>query len=490
MPITIDRPKWILYKHTNSYDMIRTIALLMKSMAANINEAERYVFMQKMETAGIYNPRNTKDLPLDSVNHRINTLEYFLFGYEDKIGKDRRFIFSPLGNLYLKYFEDKEKTTKIFSSMLFGIQFPTPANNTPSCFRLFPFRLLFKLMEDDRLGKKLYDTDYAYLVVFQTECTATTYEKLVADILNWRKLSPIEQFSTMKRDEHTYVNCIYEWAYYVKSILHQAGILNCHDGDLMGYLYHPTKTNSHSKPTKRKITTAYSSINPAIESFISNLLLHYSPFDTPLRLYDDPNRLEFDVKKQIYSFYPSELLPEIGEKAEIIQDLLHLVQLIEEYSKNPNNETEYLFEQVLTDGFNMFSNVEAQRVGGAGKSDIVCKFSGDTIEKFDVEAKSTSSKLTLINAGRLRSHREAVKGKYTIVITPQYVPAVKADIAGEPIVIILASTFSEYLYNNIYHGVRNIDYKDINDIILNNLGKDISLLVSNKTLEKFSTQSY
>ena len=192
--------------------------------------------------------------------------------------------------------------------------------------------------------------------------------------------------------------------------------------------------------------------------------------------------------KEIYNFYPNELLKEIGEQDDTSQ-LLKLPQLIEAYSNNPENDTAYLFEEVLTDGFNMFYNVEAKRRGGAAHTDIECLYLKKR-KKFAVESKSTANKLLGINAGRLREHRKEIGGEYTIVITPRYVPATKRDIEGSPIVIILASTFAEYLYNNIANDVREIDYADFDDIITQNLGKDISQEISNMTIEKFAASGY
>ena len=68
-------------------------------------------------------------------------------------------------------------------------------------------------------------------------------------------------------------------------------------------------------------------------------------------------------------------------------------------------------------------------------------------------------------------------------------PAVKKDILGQDIVILLANTFSEYLYNHIYHDMREILYEDFDNIIVNHLGEDISKYVSDKTIEKFSAHS-
>ena len=41
----------------------------------------------------------------------------------------------------------------------------------------------------------------------------------------------------------------------------------------------------------------------------------------------------------------------------------------------------------------------------------------------------------------------------------------------------------------MHHDVREIDYKDFDDIIVNNLGTDVSKLISNMTMEKFATRA-
>ena len=146
-----------------------------------------------------------------------------------------------------------------------------------------------------------------------------------------------------------------------------------------------------------------------------------------------------------------------------------------------------MFENVLVAGFNMFYNVEAKGLGGSGHTDIECLYLTKK-KKFAVEAKSTANKLLGINVGRLREHREEIGGEYTIVITPRYVPAAKRDIFGSPIVIILANTFAEYLYNCIDNDIRKIDYADFDEIIMDNLGKDISTDISNMTISKFSAK--
>lgn len=370
--------------------------------------------------------------------------------------------------------------------MLFAIQFQHPASGTDKEFQLFPFRLIFKLLLDRRLNGKLHNYEYALIIAFVNLMDDSKYEALVQRILELRKKSDEEIASLYKADEHTYVNAVYEWEYYTCKLLSTIGIVDVVKGDMICKLYHPTKTGSHSNPTGRTARNGYVSLSDKVVDFVKLLLSKYSFAQETLKL-DDPERMTLDVIKEIYSFYPVELMNEIGEDDEL-SSLLELPKLIEEYSNNPDNDTAYLFEEVLEEGFNMFYNVEAQRIGGAGHTDIECLYLTKK-RKFAVESKSTANKLSGINVGRLREHREEIGGNYTIVITPRYVPAAKRDIRGTDVVIILASTFAEYLYNHIFHEIREIDYADFDDIIVNHRGEDVSKYISNMTMEKFAANS-
>jgi type II restriction enzyme len=117
-------------------------------------------------------------------------------------------------------------------------------------------------------------------------------------------------------------------------------------------------------------------------------------------------------------------------------------------------------------------------------SDIECLYLTKN-KKFAVDAKSTQNKLSWINAWRLTRHRQLIWWAYTIVITPRYVPSVKYDIIWTEIVVVLASTFAEYLYNNMNQADYKIDYEDFDSIITWNLWTDISSHISNLTLSKF-----
>lgn len=483
----VKKNKWILYKHTCDYELIKAVALDVKnSCKSELSNYQKYQMQDRLKALNLYHTRNPETRPLDAINHRINTLEYWMFGYEDKIDGIKKFMFSPLGNLFLKYINDAEKQKFIFIAMMFAIQFQHPGSSTDIEFQLYPFRLIFKLLLDSRLDYKLYNNEVEYLVVFTKTMSHQKYEELVNNILELRGKTTTEMAELFKRDEHVFVNSVHEWEYFTQKLLSTIGIIERYTGEEICKLYHPTKTNSKSKPTARTATTGYIMIAPDVKDFVQEMLNNYSFDQPPLKL-NDEERLRIDVIKEIYSFYPEELLLRINEDS-VLSELLELPKLIESYSNNPDNETAYLFEDALTEGFNMFYNVEAKKIGGAGHTDIECLYITKK-KKFAVECKSTSNKLLGINVGRLREHREEINGEYTIVITSRYVPAAKRDIYNTNNVIILASTFAEFLYNHIFNDVRNIDYEEFDKIIINNLGTDISQKISNITLNKFAASS-
>ena len=482
MTLRVESKKWILYRLISDFNLLCEVAVFLKSYSkTTISKDEKARLNLKLREVGLYSERNP-DLPLDAINHKINQLSYYMFGYQAKVEGEDRFLYSPLGNLFLKYIEDKQKSARVFLSMLWAVQYQHPHSGTDSEFQLYPFRLIFKLLSDVRLSNKLYAFEVAYTIVFIKEINLKSYEQLVKELIALRKLSDEELANLFQENSHAYVNSAYEWDYYVSTLFSGAGVINKMDGTIICKLQHGT-TNTFRKVTRNEVT-----ISDYVLSLVSKLENQYSFLEKPLLL-NDPERLKIDVVKEIYSFFPRVLLEEIGEVVDDLKyELLNLPTLIEQYSNNTDGEEAYLFEDALVDGFNMFYNVEANKVGGAGNTDLECLYLTQR-KKFAVEAKSTKNKLLLANTSRIGEHREKIGGEYTIIVTPRYVPGVLRDIRTSPIVIIRASTFSEYLYNCIENDVREIDYKDFDSIIINNFGKDISKNISDLTIARFATKN-
>ncbi|WP_270646615.1 hypothetical protein [Paeniclostridium hominis] len=477
----IEKEKWIFYRHTNNFDIITAVAVNLKNYSnSSISPEDKKELLKKLKELKYYKERNP-EMPLDAINHKINTLAYFMFGYKDKVHNQQRFLFSPLGNLFLKHIGDKEKIQKIFLTMLWGVQFPHPHSGTSKVFNLYPFRLIFKLLSDDRIGNKLYAYEVAYLVMFIKDIDLEKYEILVKELIELRKLSNEELTLRFKLNEHALVNAAYEWDYYISKFIHYANIFNLEKGEIVCRL-------NQGKDSIRNIRRNFVTLNKDVIQYCNKLLSEYPYYEIPLQL-NSNKKLNIDIVKEIYSFYPKILLEEIKEiNSDLETELLELPKLIEQYSNNNDGEEAYLFEDILEDAFNMFYNIEARKIGGAGNTDIECLYLSEQ-RKFAVDAKSTKNKLSSINAGRLAIHREKIGGEYTIVVTPRYVPAVKNDIKNSPIVIISARTLAEYLYNCISQGIREIDYFDFDNIILSNLGKDVSPIISQLTFDKFAILS-
>ncbi len=466
--------KWIISRHVNDINLLIYVAQSIKKYQNNIDDNDKDKILDDLEKLKIYNPRYGKIKP-STLDSKINQLAFYMFGYKTRINGESRFLFSPLGNLFLKYKDNKNKNSKIFLTMLFGLQYKHPHSHTDKEFNLYPFRLIFKLLLDSRLEKKLFAYEVAYLVMTQKEMTHVLYENLILEILKIRILNVNEIETLFYKNHNRYMNASYEWDYYASKTLNTIDIFERTEGKVLFKMKHG------NTETYRSITDNTISLSNNIVLYCEKLLNLYLFDREPLQNTD--NKLQLDITKEIYNFYPQILLEEIGETTNY--DILQVPKLISEFSKNKDNNTAYKFEDILVEGFNIFIDIEAQKIAGAGNTDIECLYLTEN-KKFAVEAKSTKNKLSLINDGRLQFHREKIGADYTIVITPGYVPAVLRDIKNTNSVIIKANTFSEFLYNSILEDERNINYEEIDNLIINNLGNDISDKISNITINKFA----
>jgi type II restriction enzyme len=472
-----DTPKWVLYKHTSNFDIVKQTAIEIKSASSStLSKQDRRELLHKLKKAGLYTGRNP-DEPLDSIQHRINTLLWYMFGYRESIGKDKRFVFGPLGNLFLKNIENEGHLRKIILTMLWGKQFPDMFG-TPEKFRVYPFRIIFKLLNDPRINQTLNCMDYAHCISRLESIDQITYEKLICEILEFRKLKYSDVEKLFKKTEHHYVNAFHEWEYTTK-LMESFGLINKSEGQKVFYLM-------HGKTTKRWLNDAEITIHPQISAFCKTLLDTHSYSENPVEL-NDPERLRIDAIKEMYSFCPPELLRELNlDENSPEYKLANLPKLIKQFSLNSSTGAPDEFEIQLTNAMNFFIDVEASRLSGSGSTDIECLYFKIN-RKFAVEAKSTQSKLGALNAGRLQLHRERISADYTVVITPRYSPSVLADIRNSNNVILLVNTFAEYLYNLIASDERNVSYQDIHELAINNLGGDMSEGVSKLTVAKFSS---
>ncbi len=467
--------RWILYKHTSSLDIIRETATYL-AKSGSLSKSNKKDLLLAQMNAGAYTGRN-HSIPLDAATHRINTLRWIPFGYIAGTGSQKRFVFGPLGNLFLENIDHPERLQFILLTLLWAKQFPDEFG-TAKKFRVFPFRLIFKLMMESRLGFYLTGVEYAHIVSAVEDIDEISYAELVDSILAFRNLSSASHSEACKADESHHVNGWHEWTYW-RTLLRSAGLVEVEEPE-----FDTTFPLNHGPSTVRHVDYRKSRIAAKFKEFVTLLDLE-APFSQKALAFDEPGRLKSDVVKETLSFLPKALLEVLDVAPESvfskIADLLHAVSQV---SLNVAKGDPDRFEELLTETMNTFVDVRAEWVGGSGMPDVSCVFT-PVPENFLVEAKSTQKKLSALNAGRLREHRKIEGARYTVVITPAYTPAALSDIAGSEVAILTTSAFVEYLSNAARAGGGNYSYSDIRDIALDGFGTDISQRVSALTAQKY-----
>lgn len=491
---TIDRSnkksKWTIMKYVKDFDLLLQYADLIRELKAKVDDNSIIEINSKMEEVGIYQPKFGKP-SVDTTNFKICQIVYFMFGYRNEKSDNKELVFTPLGNLLLDNYEKKDWVAKIFATMLYSMPFNHPFNRMSPDFNIYPLRLVFKLLTDERLDYKLYEDEMFYHVIWTKETSKRNYESLVKAILKFRALPVSKKLHMCTKSlpvQDGLANALHE-THYLFGQLQSSGIATITEGEKVGTLrqggfgredvpdFLPAKELAKHKPTGlRAYRTDYIQLTDTVKPLIEQLLRSY-PFDEkPHKLSDTLGRQDYIL--HLYNFYPQELIDDLGiDDQSRIQAMLQISKDIVRLSRNQDKGDCYKFEKILADAFNEFDDVEADVIGGAGNADVECIYL-TTDEKFDIEAKSTHTKLSGINAGRLRLHRKKIGSQYTIVVAPYYKPSVEADIANNAIVMITASSLSNFLYQYTIHSKNGISYEPLYKIVANSLGTNITQKVN------------
>lgn len=479
------KEKWTIMMYMRDFDLMATYAYALRASNKLSNENIDEI-LAKMEEDGIYRPRNGGST--FTGQFKSIQIAWYMFGYYNKSRRrdeEKKMVFSPLGNLLLDNLRDKEKVAKIFLAMLFGNGFHQPFSQMNENFNIYAYRLVFQLLRDPRLNGRLYNDEVFYLAMFLKVVDQNTYEELVADILRFRRLNAYAKFTQFKNDERVVGLACHEWRY-ATGMLESARIVHvCNDNDnrVIGQLTYGNVSEVTGRPNAvHSYTEDYITLRPELIPLTDALLASYPYYAKPYPEDELGTRFNSSIVVEMYSFYPPELLREIGmdtDEDRAIADMLNIANNVNYYS---HEETEggVNFEFAIRDAFNLFVDVEAERIAGAGNPDIECLYypSEGGVKKFDIEAKARITKLLEINSRRLRTHRNMIGSKYTMIVAPNYPIGVLRDIDGEESVIVRSATLANYFYQSICKIGREISYEALDEIISNNKGKDITEAVN------------
>lgn len=494
------KSKWTVMKYVNSFDLILQYAKLIRNLKSRVDEETIVRINSIMKNVGIYQPKYGKP-SVDTTNFKICQIVYFMFAYRNEKSIEKEIVFSPLGNLLIDHIDNKEWVAKIFATMLFGMPFSHPFNKMDSSFDIYPFRLIFRLLLEPKLDCKLYQDELFYYLFWIKEADESGYEQLVNALLELRKL-PVEEkyrmFTERLSVQDALANALHETTYLFGQ-LQSAGVVSVLEGTQVGTLrqggfgrenipdFITEAELAKHKPTGiRSYRTDAIVLDVKLIPLMNALLKSYSFAEKPHDLLNTLDRQDYIL--HLYNFYPQELLSELGIKKSQIETMLQITKGINEYSRNQNEGDCYRFENVLADAFNEFDDVSANTIGRAGNTDVECIYL--TInEKFAIEAKSTQTKLSGINAGRLQLHRDKIKAKYTIVVAPYYKPSVEADIKGTCNVMITASSLSNFLYQSVINvASEKLSYEPLYEIIKSSLGTNITSKVNEYVAKNFGVR--
>lgn len=472
------KDKWTIMMYMRDFDLMATYAYALRA-SNNLSTDNIDDILAKMEADGVYHPRNGGSTFTGTF--KSIQIAWYMFGHYNKARKkdeEKKLVFSPLGNLLLDNLKDKEKVSRIFLTMLYGNGFRQPFSQMDERFNIYGFRLIFKLLRDARLGGILYDDEVFYYVMFVKTITPTDYEQLVSDILAFRRKPSAEKYSIFKQNERVIGLACHEWRY-ATGMLQSAGILKIHEGREVGDLTYGSVNKKTGRPNAvRKYNENHVVLRSELIPLVDSLLASYPYHDKPYPEDEVCQKFNSSIVVEMYSFYPPELLKELGMDTEDDKAIAAMLQIASDvnYYSREETSTGAKFEYALTDAFNMFIDVDAERIGGAGNADIECVYylPANGRKKFDIEAKSTSRKLAQINSRRLKTHRVKIGSKYTMIVTPNYSIGVLKDIEGENSVIIKSATLANYFYQYVLKHGRNISYSMLDEIVESNIGGDIT----------------
>lgn len=418
--------------------------------------------MDEHVVKGIYNPYIKKDHhDTSSANHKIDEPRFYGAIYETP---NKKIHVSTHGELLLRYRDDIKKRNKVFIAMICNIQFDNPYKRIKD-FNIYPLRLILQLLLDSKLDKQLSNIEIAAILYYVKEVSGPEdYNKIVKDIIDFRNADEEVKIKILKNDSEQFVKN-YVSCNYLCNILNGLEIIDLKK----------RRTNYKIKSPVRKEPT---NVNERIlildleyKEFVENYLKEETVFQSIKQL----KGLKSDWIREIYNSVSQILLKEIQEVDDIYNAYLQIPKILLEASINPTLWK--VFETYITKSFNLFDDVKAESIGGSGEPDTLCCYINQKNIYFCVDGKSTQKKLSYINDGRLKQHREKYNAKYTIVVTPGYVPSAAKDIYKTDTCIItsycLADLITKYIFK-LYKKNKSCSYRVINDLVIGNLGTDIS----------------
>ena len=110
------KEKWTIMQYLRDFDLMTAFAYALRESPTELSVENLLDIMGQLEEKGIYKPTSKKPQKGEKAEKNINTalfrsvqIAWYMFGYYDKNSnkrKQKKFVFSPLGNLLLDNIEE------------------------------------------------------------------------------------------------------------------------------------------------------------------------------------------------------------------------------------------------------------------------------------------------------------------------------------------------------------------------------------------------
>jgi len=513
--ISINRTNdtWILEKHSNNIEHIIYYLKVIKDNKGDTSKENLEKYLKLANFDGIYTPRY-KGFSYATMSNKAGVIRAYNLGIQRNAGAgQKQFLIGPYGELILKHYKSIKNLKKIIFTNFYFAQYPHPKYTTQPEFRIFPWRLVFGLLQESKLDKTLYDNEMVYFLPFIKNLKSISYEELLESILSFRNLSTSEKEekfneevnigsqsniqifqefgfdmieSQKKASEIKWADLTHQFQYTL-NLFKELGILNSTETGKENVITFNQATPRANQPTPRRLSKNYS-LDSGLEEYFDLLQERYSKEQVVTK----EDLLEIDFEFKIITKVPDILLKELGEEPlefvgfdsplEVEGDIERM-EYLSSQSENMSDYTE--FEERIAAVMNRFNNIRAEALGGSGRTDVEC-LDLNKNDKFNIEAKSTQSSLPSVNPSRINNHMEQNDALFTLIVTTAFAEGVRRDIQNEKISIVTTKVFAELIRNHVV--ANDLDsFDEIRDIIEENLGQPSSLPLFEYILSKFGS---
>ncbi len=455
--------RWIFQKNISSF---KKMIEYVEELTTNSNVIEYNTLLRQL------NQRENSNMTSEStLGVRMSQLAFYMLGYKS----NDKFVPSILTQKYMSGNIEKE----VFGLLnLFSMQYPHPFSNTDSLFSVYLGRLILKLLSDNRLSNKLYIDEFIWFLPFIKSIDLDSYNKLVNNILDYREKTYSEKlcmFELIDNYDDVFANVTHEFNYYFLRIFSEMGILilvedsNHNDGNLFRFKHGDTNTYRTDAYKSRANVSGYVEINSIVYDSTVKLLDIFSLF-SPIPTPANSISREYWIK-DLYEFNMIDYLSAIEsvDTPDIfVQEMIRESRFGDDSGKS--------FEIAVQKVFDLFEDVKyTELISGSGDTDVLCIFENQDLNelKFNIDTKKSKKGLSQINPSRINKHLEIHNSNYTIIITSRFSKGANKDIKGYKIVNLDVETLGKFVLS-FFNNNNFLEYKNINDIIQQNFGSNIS----------------